>query len=271
MLVFPGTKINLGLTITHRLKSGYHALESVFYPLRFSDVLEVVPTQAKETTFHFSGIPIPGELEDNLVFKAWDLIEKKHAIKPVSIHLYKRIPMGAGLGGGSADAAGAIHALNSLFRLDLPLEKQLDYAQRLGADCPFFLLRTPSYATGIGEILEPINLNLKGYKILLIMPGIHVSTKDAFGGIQPKPIKPSPRDIIDNPPNYWKKRLRNAFERSVFEKFPVLHSIKNEIYDLGACYASMTGSGSCIYGIFENEIPKLSEKLSAFPHHVETL
>lgn len=263
MITFPNAKINLGLNIVEKRPDGYHNLETIFYPINLQDALEVTRRENndKEYTLHISGSPLEGEPEDNLVVKAYKLLKKDHpGLLPVDIHMYKHIPAGAGLGGGSSDAACMIKLLNDKFSLGLSTERMEEYAVKLGADCAFFIRNKPVFATGIGNLFEPVELSLKGYHIILIKPDIFVSTRDAFAEI--KPVRPavSLKEIVKQPMETWKHSMKNDFEDSVFKKFPEIAAIKDELYDLGAVYAAMSGSGSSVYGIFKAPIENVEDK-----------
>lgn len=263
MITFPNAKINLGLNIVEKRPDGYHNLETIFYPINLQDALEVTRRENndKEYTLHISGAPLEGEPEDNLVVKAYKLLKKDYpGLLPVDIHMYKHIPAGAGLGGGSSDAACMIKLLNDKFSLGLSTERMEEYAVKLGADCSFFIRNKPVFATGIGNLFEPVELSLKGYHIILIKPDIFVSTRDAFAEI--KPVRPavSLKEIVKQPIETWKSSMKNDFEDSVFKKFPEIAAIKDELYDLGAVYAAMSGSGSSVYGIFKAPIENVEDK-----------
>ena len=263
MITFPNAKINLGLNIIEKRPDGYHNLETIFYPINLQDALEVTRRENndKEYTLHISGAPLEGEPEDNLVVKAYKLLKKDYpGLLPVDIHMYKHIPAGAGLGGGSSDAACMIKLLNDKFSLGLSTERMEEYAVKLGADCSFFIRNKPVFATGIGNLFEPVELSLKGYHIILIKPDIFVSTRDAFAEI--KPVRPavSLKEIVKQPMETWKNSMKNDFEDSVFKKFPEIVAIKDELYDLGAVYAAMSGSGSSVYGIFKAPIENVEDK-----------
>ena len=263
MITFSNAKINLGLNIVETRPDGYHNLETIFYPINLQDALEVTRRENndKEYTLHISGSPLEGEPEDNLVVKAYKLLKKDYpGLLPVDIHMYKHIPAGAGLGGGSSDAACMIKLLNDKFSLGLSTERMEEYAVKLGADCAFFIRNKPVFATGIGNLFEPVELSLKGYHIILIKPDIFVSTRDAFAEI--KPVRPavSLKEIVKQPMETWKNSMKNDFEDSVFKKFPEIAAIKDELYDLGAVYAAMSGSGSSVYGIFKAPIENVEDK-----------
>lgn len=252
MIVFPHCKINLGLHITRKRSDGYHDLETIFYPLALRDALEAV-RNGSDGNIHFNstGLPIQGNPSGNLCVSAYELLKKDFPGLPgVDMHLHKTIPMGAGLGGGSADGAFALLLLNRLFQLKLSEARLAAYALQLGSDCPFFIYGKPCFGTGRGEILEPVALDLSAYAFVIVAPGIHVSTAEAFAGIRPQEPSVSLKEIISLPPTQWKEQLVNDFEAPIMLKHPVIGEIKTELYKAGAVYASMTGSGSCLYGLF---------------------
>ena len=253
MLAFPNIKINLGLSITEKRPDGYHNLETVFYPVALEDALEIRTSSEteKKIILHQYGMEIAGNPEDNLVAKAYSLLDKEFHLPPVEIHLYKHIPSGAGLGGGSADAAFMLKLLNNKFELGLPDDTLETYAAKLGADCAFFIRNRPTYAEGIGNIFSPLPLSLKGYRIWLVKPDIFVSTRDAFAKIKPHHPEMSLKEIAQLPVEEWNGRMVNDFEESVFPQFPTIGEIKEEMYRQGAVYASMSGSGSSVYGLFK--------------------
>lgn len=262
MLTFPNCKINLGLHILEKRNDGYHNLETVFYPLPIKDVLEIIYKDSVDLEFSLSGMTIDGQLDKNICVKAYHLLKKDFPRLPtVQMHLHKAIPMGAGLGGGSADGTFALKLLDKKFNLGLAEAQLTNYALMLGSDCPFFIKNKPCLATGRGEIIETMTVNLSDYKFVIIYPGIHISTAWAFANIKPSyPVK-SIKDIIYQPVTTWKEELQNDFETPVFEQYPAVKKIKSDLYHAGAVYASMTGSGSSVYGIFEK-----GEKISlSFP------
>lgn len=249
MIVFPNCKINLGLHVVGKRPDGFHDLETVFYPLPLTDALEVIAPGSLQ--FNSSGIQIPGNVQDNLCLKAWQLLKEDFpALQEVNIHLHKHVPIGAGLGGGSADAAFMLQLLNNRFQLGLTEKQLLNYAAKLGSDCAFFITNTPCYASGRGEILQPVPLNLDAYSFMLVYPGIHVNTGWAFGQITPAPAPHALQDIILQPVESWKAVLKNDFETPVFSVHPELAEIKAQLYAHGALYATMSGSGSAMVGIF---------------------
>lgn len=264
MITYPNAKINLGLNIVEKRPDGYHNLETVFYPINLQDALEVNDLEGEgEYALKISGAPIEGEFDNNLVVKAYRLLKKDFPnIGSINIHMYKHIPTGAGLGGGSADAAFMLKLLNEKFKLNLSTEKLEEYAAILGADCAFFIQNKPVFASGIGNIFEEINLSLKGYYLVLVKPDIFVSTKDAFANIIPMKPNHSLKEIIRMPVETWRATMKNDFEDSVFKKFPEIAAIKDKLYDMGAIYASMSGSGSSVFGIFREQVEHVDEVFS---------
>lgn len=253
MLCFPNAKINIGLYITARRNDGYHDLETVFYPVQLKDALEITGSTNGTTALHMSGLPVPGGADSNLVWKAWQLLSASFPEKisrPLDIYLHKVIPMGGGMGGGSSDGAHMLHLLNNYFGLGLGMAQLEAYALQLGSDCPFFIHNRPAFASGRGELLEPLSIDLSGYDIWLVCPALHVSTAAAFAGIQPAAAGFDLRRIADLPVAHWRDHIRNDFERVVFSQHPVLDDIKRQLYDQGAVYASMSGSGATLYGLF---------------------
>ncbi|WP_343669991.1 4-(cytidine 5'-diphospho)-2-C-methyl-D-erythritol kinase [Chitinophaga sp.] len=249
MIVFPNCKINLGLHIIRRRADGFHDLETVFYPLQLTDALEVLSPGTLQ--FNSSGIAIPGAAADNLCLKAWHLLKKDFpSIAAVDIHLHKHIPIGAGLGGGSADAAFMLMHLNQRFQLELTTEQLVAYAAVLGSDCPFFVLNKPCYATGRGEVMSPVELDLNAWTFVLVCPDIHVNTGWAFKQLIPKEPAVSLVEVIKQPVEEWKGLMKNDFEEPIFSAHPELKEIKENMYRQGAVYATMSGSGSAMVGIF---------------------
>jgi 4-diphosphocytidyl-2-C-methyl-D-erythritol kinase len=257
MLSFPNCKINLGLNILNKREDGFHDLETIFYPVGLKDALEIIPSHNPNSAIEFSssGLIVDGDASDNICIKAYQLLQKDFPDLPfIKMHLHKAIPMGAGLGGGSADAVFALQLLNKRFNLNLSAAKLLHYASQLGSDCPFFIINEPCFATGRGEILEPIEVDLSGYQIVLVNPGIHINTGWAFSQLSPAPSQQSVAAIIAQPITTWKQELQNDFEKPVFEKYPEIKNIKAHLYAGGAVYAAMSGSGSTVYGIFEKNM-----------------
>ena len=256
MITFPNAKINLGLNITEKRPDGYHNLETIFYPIPLEDALEACPRKEGPGCYSLSqsGLSIEGDAENNLVVKAYKLLDETYHLPPVDIYLHKHIPLGAGLGGGSADAAFMLKLLNRMYRLNLTDDQLEAYAARLGADCAFFVRNQPTYAEGIGNIFSPVELSLAGWQLLLVKPNIFVSTRDAFARIRPRHPERNLRDLINQPVESWKDYMINDFEESVFPQFPAIGDIKTELYRLGAVYASMSGSGSSVYGLFAPDV-----------------
>ncbi|MBR0041456.1 MAG: 4-(cytidine 5'-diphospho)-2-C-methyl-D-erythritol kinase [Bacteroides sp.] len=268
MITFPNAKINLGLNIVEKRPDGYHNLETIFYPIPLQDALEITPWEGGERKYKLaqSGIQIAGDDENNLVVKAYKLLDNLHNLPPIEINLLKHIPSGAGLGGGSADAAFMLCMINQHFQLNIPNEQLEVYAAQLGADCAFFVENKPTFAEGIGNIFSPIELSLKGYKLLLVKPDIFVSTRDAFAQIKPKRPSISLKEVAKMPVEAWKTYMVNDFEESVFPQFPTIADIKAKLYDMGAIYASMSGSGSSVFALFKGDatLPKVDFGEGAF-------
>jgi 4-diphosphocytidyl-2-C-methyl-D-erythritol kinase len=254
MVLFPNCKINLGLHILNKREDGFHNLETVFYPVALKDALEIIPFHNANAaiTFTSSGLAVDGHIDDNICVKAYHLLKKDFPKLPaIKMHLLKAIPMGAGLGGGSADGAFTLQLLNKKFNLNLSTAQLRHYAAQLGSDCAFFIINKPCYATGRGEILEEVAIDLSKYQIVLINPGIHVNTGWAFSQLSPAPPQKSVSAIIAQPIATWQQELKNDFEQPVFEKYPAIKNIKESLYTNGAIYAAMSGSGSTVFGIFE--------------------
>lgn len=252
MICFPNAKINLGLNILEKRSDGFHNIESIFYPIiGLKDGLEVIENREEnEDVFHSYGIEIPGKAEDNLCLKALRLIRQKREVPFLKIYLQKHIPIGAGLGGGSADASFFIKLLNDKFNLEFTLDEMLEIASQLGSDCAFFIKNEAALATQRGEILKPISLDLSDYVFVLIFSDFHISTKDAYQGITPMWADESLTMLIKEPISSWKHKVKNDFESTVFTIYPSLKDTKEWLYQNGAIYASMTGTGSTVYGIF---------------------
>jgi 4-diphosphocytidyl-2-C-methyl-D-erythritol kinase len=251
MISFPNAKINLGLDVVERRNDGYHNISSCFYPIPLKDILEINLSHA--FSFNISGIQIPGDPGNNLVVKAYKILKNDFNLSPVSIHLHKNIPMQSGLGGGSSDGAYALQMLNELFELFLDDSVISEYASMLGSDCPFFVYNVPSIISGRGEDVEEIDLDLKGYYICIIKPDISISTQDAYQNIQPGiPAHPVSSILSDQEIGNWKEVLKNDFEKVIFNLHPGLSELKSKIYEMGALYVSMSGSGSAFYGIFKD-------------------
>jgi 4-diphosphocytidyl-2-C-methyl-D-erythritol kinase len=256
MVVFPNCKINLGLNIISKRNDGFHDLETVLYPIAIKEVLEVVQNTNSSTNVEFTatGLSIAGDEESNLCIKAYRLLKKDFPELPaIKMHLHKAIPMGAGLGGGSADGAFALKLLNKKFQLNLSTDHLLNYSLQLGSDCPYFIINQPAFAEGRGEKLEQIELDLSNYQFVIINPGIHINTGWAFSEITPKQPSKSVKEIIQQSITTWKDELMNDFEESLFKSHPEIKAIKEKLYTHGAAYSSMTGTGSTVYGIFEKD------------------
>jgi 4-diphosphocytidyl-2-C-methyl-D-erythritol kinase len=258
MISFPNAKINLGLNVVEKRTDGFHNLETVFLPISINDALEIIPAKDKgaKLEFTFSGLPIMGNTNENLCVRAYHLLQQDFKLPAIKMHLHKTIPMGAGLGGGSADGAFTLKLLNTIFKLKLTEQQLLDYALQLGSDCPFFIKNKPCFATSRGEILEDIAIDLNAYEILLINPNIHISTSKAFSKVTPKAPEKSIKTITQQSISSWRKELVNDFEKSLSNDYLLIEHIKNLLYHNNAVYASMTGTGSTVFGIFESSIDK---------------
>ena len=257
MITFPNAKVNLGLNIVERRPDGYHNIETVFYPIPLTDVLEIVPATG-ETSLTCYGNSVDCPAEKNLVMRAYRLLQERYDLPPVEMYLYKHIPDGAGLGGGSSDAAHALVMLNKMFELDLTDAELAAMAVTLGADCAFFIYNRPMMATGIGDVLSPVEVDLKGKNLLLVKPPVGVDTRTAYSRVTPQVPEMALTDIISRPVASWDGLLINDFEPSVFTALPQLWLIKASLIDAGAQYAAMSGSGSTVFGIFDSD--NLAEK-----------
>lgn len=271
MIDFPNAKLNLGLKIIRKRDDGFHDIETVMHPVALYDILEILESGSEETTLKCSGINIGNQSSEktnpdakhsglnsgltnmNLVLKVYELLRNDYNLPPVYIHLHKAIPVGAGLGGGSSNGVFALKMLNRLFKIGLSQKQLHAYSSALGSDCAFFLENKPMLASGRGEILSPIHLNLKGFYILIVKPNLQVNTAEAYSWIKPTPAAESLAEILSSPVQDWKDRLVNDFEAPVFQRHPELKNIKEQLYTSEALYASMSGSGSAMFGIFDNE------------------
>ncbi|HLV43067.1 MAG TPA: 4-(cytidine 5'-diphospho)-2-C-methyl-D-erythritol kinase [Brumimicrobium sp.] len=262
MISFPTCKINLGLNILSKRKDGYHEVNTLMIPVSVKDVLEIIPAQTFD--FTYSGLKIPGNSEDNLIFKAYEMMKQEFDLPPVKIHLYKNIPMGGGLGGGSSNGAFTLKTLNTLFDLKLDTKQLQERALKLGSDCPFFIEDKPQIAKGRGEVLSSFSIDLKGKHLLLINNGTHISTAEAYGMISPKTPTYLLENVLNAPMRSWKNDLINDFEGPTLNKYPELTVIKKKLYEMGAVYAAMTGSGSTLFGIFD-DYPEY-ESIFKFPN-----
>jgi 4-diphosphocytidyl-2-C-methyl-D-erythritol kinase len=251
VILFPYAKINIGLQVIAKRPDGFHHINTLFYPLPFCDVLELAP--AEETALHLTGLPVEGSADDNLCIKAYRILQKYYKLPPVTIRLHKIIPTGSGLGGGSSDASHTLLALNKLFSLQCPEQQLMDYAARLGSDCSFFIQPKPALAEGRGEILHPMEICLPGYYVLLVKPPIQVSTAEAYANIIPQQPAQPLQTLVNLPVTEWRGRVCNDFEAGVFARHPELAVIKNALYDKGAIYAAMSGSGATVFGLFADE------------------
>lgn len=253
MLLFPNAKINIGLDITSKRSDGYHTIETLFYPVGLKDALEFVENHSDKVRLTLSGIPMDPDPSNNLIVKAYHLLAAKKQLPRLDIHLHKAIPFGAGLGGGSSDAAFFLKGLNDYFELELSKAELSALAVLLGADCSFFIENKPSFAAGIGEILEPADVNLSGYYLLLVKPPFGVATKEAYAGIRPSVPVNSLAESLKKAPEEWLKLVKNDFEYTVFQSYPEIREIKDRLLEKGAVYASMSGSGSSVFGLFKSE------------------
>lgn len=266
MITTPIAKINLGLNVVERRPDGYHNLQTVFYPVAIKDVLEVSVMDdgfpsAADCDIKVTNISIEGDEQRNLVVRAYNLLKTDYPSLPrLHAHLYKGIPTQAGMGGGSSDASAMLVLLNREFRLGLTETQLIDYAARLGADCPFFILNRPAYAEGIGEKLQPVSLDLSDWYIAVVRPNIPVPTKEAFARITPAFPDKCCKDIVMQPVETWRNELKNDFEQSVFALHPEIGTVKEQLYDLGATYAAMSGSGSALFGLFKEPVDIKNEK-----------
>lgn len=259
MLIYPNAKINLGLYVTERRADGYHNLETVFLPIPLHDVIEINAAPREVVPLHFrsEGLAVNCEQGGNLIERVCLALSEEFQLPPLDVSLSKRIPMGAGLGGGSSDAAFTLCALNELFALELSAGEMERRLAAFGADCPFFVRNEPAYATGIGDVLTPYALSLKGYVLALVKPATFVSTREAYAGIRPKPAPVDLREALARPVATWRECVTNDFEESVFAAHPDIAAIKATLYDMGAIYAAMSGSGSTVFALFSHRVEEL--------------
>ena len=253
MIFFPNAKINIGLNVLSVRPDGFRNLETCFYPVQWCDALEILP--APEEKLSITGLPVPGDPATNLCMRAYRLLQHDHDLPPVHLHLHKVLPMGAGLGGGSSDAAFTLRILNKLFELNLKAPALENYARQLGSDCAFFVQNKPVVASERGDVFQPASLDLSGYTCVVVYPNIHITTAEAYGSIKPKEPSCTMDLLLKQDVRVWKEVLHNDFEDSHFPKYPELPQVKAKLYAAGAAYASMTGSGSAIYGLFSGEAP----------------
>lgn len=265
MIVFPISKINLGLRITSKRPDGYHDIETIFYPAGLHDALEfIIPEEDPgKDILVTSGIDTGAQGADNLVLKALALLRENHPIPHIKIHLHKTIPVGAGLGGGSSDAACFLKSINRFFSFRLTDEELHASALRLGSDCPFFIEAKPAYATGRGEVMSPVNVNLEGLYLVLLNPGVKISTKEAYGNCKPNKPEESLQEVISRPVEEWKDSVVNDFEDYAISRYPLIGELKSGLYESGAVFSLMTGSGSTVFGLFKDK-PALSADLKKY-------
>ncbi|MCF8363673.1 MAG: 4-(cytidine 5'-diphospho)-2-C-methyl-D-erythritol kinase [Prolixibacteraceae bacterium] len=269
MIVYPNAKINIGLDLLRKREDKFHDLESLFYPIQLCDILEVQTSDI--FSYSQSGIPIDGDIEYNLVVKAYRLLQKTHKLPEVKIHLHKQIPFGAGLGGGSSDAAFMLSALNDIFELCISKPELKEKAAELGSDCPFFIENSPMLASGRGEILKPFPVTLRGVYLVLVKPDIPVSTAEAYAGISPAIPQNKLENLLLEPVSTWKDNISNSFEKSVFLKHPEIKDIKEKLYTMGAEYAAMSGSGSSVFGLFKHQPENITPHFKGCFIYTETL
>lgn len=252
MLCFPRAKINIGLNITERRRDGYHNIESIFYPVDYYDTLEILPS--KKLNFKNYGLKVPSKPEQNLSVKAFKLIQQEYKIPDIEMILLKNIPISSGLGGGSSDATAALKLLDTIFDLKISHQKLTSFAARLGSDCPFFVINQPMFVFGTGDKFEATDLDLTNYHVLIVSPKIEISTEEAYKNCTPELPKRRLKDLINLPISIWKNSIKNDFEEFVFHRHPDILELKNKLYDLDALYASLSGSGSSVYGLFKNNV-----------------
>ncbi|MBC7694433.1 MAG: 4-(cytidine 5'-diphospho)-2-C-methyl-D-erythritol kinase [Burkholderiales bacterium] len=276
MICFPNAKINLGLHVTEKREDGFHNIETIFYPVGWNEALEVIerPMTLKRDSsaenrslnfnLHLSGLPVSGNISDNLLYKAYQLMQQKKSLPSLEVYLHKVLPMGAGLGGGSADAAFFINLLNEQFDLKFQETERMDMARQLGSDCAFFIKNKPIYATQKGDVFADLDLDLSHLFIAIIYPNIHSNTKEAYSLVRPQQPSRSLLDFIKQPISSWKHELVNDFEKSIFSLYPIVEKTKQDLYNCGALYACMSGSGSAVFGLFEEE--PILKQLGSFPH-----
>ncbi len=255
MICFPNAKINIGLNIVSKRDDGYHNLETIFYPVAIKDVLEfIIPYKPVEKTdIKVYGADLGIANRENICIKAYNMLAADYKLPNIQIYLYKKIPSGAGLGGGSSDASFLLKQLNQYFKLNISNNKLAEYASKIGADCPFFLRNEAVFAHEIGNRFEPVSLNLKGYYLFIVKPNFSINTAVAFKNIKPALPNTSLKELIKQPVHSWKYQIKNDFEIPLFRKYAELSKIKSELYELGADFASLSGSGSALFGIFKNE------------------
>lgn len=272
MIFYPPSKINIGLNIISKRVDGFHNIETCFYPINLCDILEILESENGGNSFSSSGISIPGGPDKNICIQAWQLLNKKIGIPPVKMHLHKQVPIGAGLGGGSADGAFALKGISELFSLGLSVDELEGLAAQLGSDCAFFIRSKSALGFQRGELLKPFGVGLTGFTLVVVNPGIHVNTALAYKNILPKQPEESLEDILLLPVEKWKDVVQNDFEPGVFKEFPKIGELKNRMYELGAVYSAMSGSGSTVFGLFKGDAPeKVEEQFSPSFVHVEKI
>ncbi|MCD4697269.1 MAG: 4-(cytidine 5'-diphospho)-2-C-methyl-D-erythritol kinase [Bacteroidales bacterium] len=253
MIAFPNCKINLGLSVLRKRDDGFHDVETIMYPVPLTDALEIIPSPDGKFSFTVSGFDISGDRKNNLVIKAYELLKRDFNLGPVHIHLHKAVPMGAGLGGGSADAALTIQLLNEIFELKLSTGQIENYCRQLGSDCAFFVRNKPALAFEKGDRFKPAEVDLNGYHLVIVKPDIHINTAEAYSWITPSPKDNSLHNIIRLPVEEWQEKLINDFEEPLFQRFKEIRQIKHQLLEAGAVYTSLTGSGAAVYGIFQSD------------------
>lgn len=256
MICFPNAKINIGLNVINKRQDGYHELETIFYPVKIKDALEII--EGPEMKFESSGINIPGDSNNNLCIKAYNLLRADFDLPNIHIHLHKHIPIGAGLGGGSSDATFFIKLVNDKFNLGMDKEVMKNYCSKLGADCAFFLENRPVFATGIGDVFDEVEVDLSGYHVVLVKPPVHVATAEAYKNVVPQEPINSLKSLVRLPVEDWNCNIKNDFEPHIINSYPQIRMVKANLLDIGAVFALMSGSGSSVFGIF-NEKPDLSK------------
>lgn len=269
MIVFPNAKINIGLNVLSKRTDGFHNIESLFYPIQLCDVLEIV--EASDFAFTQSGISFDACSEDNLVVKAFRMLQTRFSLPNIHIHLHKQIPVGAGLGGGSSDAAYMLCLLNDFFKLKLSASQLRTHALELGSDCPFFVDNIPAIAHGRGEILTPFHVNLAPWFLVLVKPDIFVSTAEAYAGITPVIPSETLSSMLEQPVRVWKQNVHNQFEQHVFQRYHEIEVLKTKMYSNGAVYASMSGSGSSVFGLFQSKPDNIEDVFRGNFIHTEVL
>ncbi len=256
MIIYPNAKINLGLKVLRKRPDGFHDIETLFYPVPLCDIMEVMP--ASKFSLEMSGHQLDVNMQENIVFKAWEYMNELYDAAPVRVILHKQIPSGAGLGGGSSDAAFMLDAINKLYRIGANRAELVSVAGKIGSDCAFFLYNTPCLASGRGEIIDPVTFSLNNYYLCIIKPNVHVNTAHAYGGIKPSDNGLFPSDVYQQPVEMWQNNLVNDFEQTIFQKFPAIAEIKKNLLAAGAVYSAMSGSGASVFAIFE-QVPGITK------------